>query len=525
VDDISTDFSGSYNIEMVLRDFPAQAAAARFDLANSFIDFTSSPTYAAGQTDSIRLNQSVNSLTAGGNLTWRIPRTLLVNSTLTNITGVRLRLVASGAGTAAFIASALRLVPASGYIYEEVDVETKREALTRSVPQAGGTEPSTTFGFIYWNDARPIDNVLWAKITNGANPVGNDNRLVVAFRYSDTDSDSWRVTLSSRSTQSRLSIDHWDGSSSVNLFATPINTNILTANKTYYLRIELDGDRIKAEVYNAVGAEAGTLVYGTGWQNMNEDIRTGYVGYSFEPYNYDFILNYIGTSYQEYGSFESSIFESNNYVKGATLYEYSSKDIDVYSGVSLAGMGDFISAATTDGTFGVKRSGNLWYGGITTSQAKHIGDARFAKVSGEILAAGAVRGEYRVAIFDENGQVVWMNKILSVVQNQWRSFEMFVSKALLPDKYTIQVHQTGFFPDEFKVRNLAVTVDTVAWFGSNDGGTNYYPFLNSVNGEHTALHFDQAGNLLRVKAFLMDSDGWIQGYKLKPFYSFTGRVF
>lgn len=206
-DDISTDFSSGGNIELVLRDFPAQAAAARFDLANSFIDFTSSSTYTAGQTDSIRFDQSTTSLTAGGNLTLRIPTSLLVNVDKTNVTGIRFRLTASGSGTAAFIASAMRLIP-TGYTFEEIDVETKREILARSVPQAGGTEPSTTFGFIYFNDVRPIDNILWTKFFNGNNPVGNDNKITFALRYSDSDSDSWRVTLTSRSTQSRISIDH-----------------------------------------------------------------------------------------------------------------------------------------------------------------------------------------------------------------------------------------------------------------------------------------------------------------------------
>ena len=68
-----------------------------------------------------------------------------------------------------------------------------------------------------------------------------------------------------------------------------------------------------------------------------------------------------------------------------------------------------------------------------------------------------------------------------------------------------------------------MNVDTVAWFGSNDGGTNYYPWLNSINGEHTALHFPVANNQLRVKAFLTDYQGWIQGYKVKPIYMTDGH--
>lgn len=262
-DDILTDFTGPAYIELILRAFPAQAAAVRLDLANSFIDFTSSPTYAAGQTDSIRFNQSLTSLTTGGNVRFRIDRSLLTNSTLTNLTGIRFRLVAAGTGTMTFIASAMRVVPQTGYTFREIDVNTKTQALERSVPQSGGAEPASVFGMIYFNSGTPIDTEYYARFNNGVNPIGNDNRLILAFRYSDTDQDHWRVTLSSRSTQSRLSIDHWDGSSLVNVYATPINTNILTANKPYILKVELFGDQIKTGIYNAIGSVIGSLVYET----------------------------------------------------------------------------------------------------------------------------------------------------------------------------------------------------------------------------------------------------------------------
>jgi len=186
-DDIFTDFSNAAFIELVLRDFPAQAATVRLDLANSFIDFTSD-NYGP-KTDSIRFNQSLNSLTAGGNLTFRINRNLLVNSTLTNITGVRFRLTAAGTGTMTFIASAMRIIPQTGYTYREIDVDTKQQVLARSVPVAGGSEPASTFGTIYFNTSAPIDTEYYAKFYNGNNPVGNDNRIALAFRYSDTDLD------------------------------------------------------------------------------------------------------------------------------------------------------------------------------------------------------------------------------------------------------------------------------------------------------------------------------------------------
>lgn len=305
-----------------------------------------------------------------------------------------------------FIASALRLIPQSGYTFEEVDVETKRKILAKSAPAAGGTEPSTTFGWIYFNDVRPIDNVFYVKFHNGANPVGNDNVIGLAFRHSDTDGDAHRVILASRSTQSRLSIQFWDGTSATTLFATPINTNILTANRDYYLRVELDGDQIKAGVYNATGSMLGSLVYETGWQTMVQDIRNGYVGYSFEPYNYDFYIDFMGSSYSEYGSFESTIFESQAFVAGATLWEYSSKNVELFTNSSYGPVGDVLTSELSGTTYSVARTGNDWFGGVTTQNLEYVGDSRYAQITGSILATDTPRGEYRIVMRDAVGQVV-----------------------------------------------------------------------------------------------------------------------
>lgn len=212
--------------------------------------------------------------------------------------------------------------------------------------------------------------------------------------------------MSSRSTQSRLSIDHWDGSSLTNFYASPINTNILTQNKSYFLKVELSGDGIKAGIYKSVGGMIGTLVYETPLVQLSEDIRAGYVGYSFEPYNYDFTLDYVGSSFEQYGYFESVVFESNSYVRAANLFGYASKDIEVYSNDSLTSVGDIVTSDFTTDEREVTRSGNLWYGGMKTIASANISDGRSAVITGEILAATAPRGIYRLVLTDAYGQVV-----------------------------------------------------------------------------------------------------------------------
>lgn len=91
---------------------------------------------------------------------------------------------------------------------------------------------------------------------------------------------------------------------------------------------------------------------------MINDIRNGYVGYNFQPYNYDFFLYNVGSSYAEYGNFESTVFQSRSYVKGATLWEYSSKDIERFTEADYKLIGDGLILEHSGEAHVVTRSGN-----------------------------------------------------------------------------------------------------------------------------------------------------------------------
>jgi hypothetical protein len=137
-DDILTDFNsgGSAFIELVLRNFPAQAASNKLDLANSFIDFSSSETFEAGVTTSVPFNASLNDLTGGGDVVFKINRnTLLPNVTLTSVRGIRFRLKAIGAGSITFIAQAMRLYEQNLSTFDPIAVDTKKKYLMKSAPQ------------------------------------------------------------------------------------------------------------------------------------------------------------------------------------------------------------------------------------------------------------------------------------------------------------------------------------------------------------------------------------------------------
>jgi len=77
----------------------------------------------------------------------------------------------------------------------------------------------------------------------------------------------------------------------------------------------------------------------------------------------------------------------------------------------------------------------------------------------------------------------------------------------MPDKYFLEIHQAGFYPDTTMVRDVNITLDSIDWWASNDAGVNYYPFLNSIDYEFSALNFPALGTQLQIRAMLKQSDG------------------
>lgn len=165
------DVSGTYVIELVLPAFPAQGAAAHLDLANSFIDFTSdgSGGYAAGQTDSVPFNASLNSLTAGGNLTFRINRNTLVNANLASLTGIRFRLAPLGTGNVVVKFQAMRVFKDTVFNGTATTALTVTGDLITDAVRAGGIDGdglSNDSSYGIWTQA--INYARWGNAFNNA---------------------------------------------------------------------------------------------------------------------------------------------------------------------------------------------------------------------------------------------------------------------------------------------------------------------------------------------------------------------
>src|SRR6476646_525274 len=124
-DDIWTNWQDeTYLIELQLLNFPAQTDAAHLNLSNSFIDFTSSPTYDPSLTDTFTFAQSTNDITGGGNINWQNPRSSITHANLANLTGIRFRLNTTG-GSMTFKAASMRMYSVDNSIMFDLNSDTR----------------------------------------------------------------------------------------------------------------------------------------------------------------------------------------------------------------------------------------------------------------------------------------------------------------------------------------------------------------------------------------------------------------
>lgn len=506
----------TYFIELLLPSWPGSPP---MDLSQSFIDFSSDPTFAT-QTDSIPFSASLNSLTGSGDKVFRIARSSLVNVNLGSIAGIRLRLRSSTNQTVRL--ANMRMLSAT-YPYEEIQVDTNLGVLRRSAPQAIVPEPSTSFGTMLFRKVTPKNATMSIRFNAGTLPVGNDNKLVLFFRYQDDD-NYIKVELTSRSTQSRIIITQRLEGVDTNIVSTPVTSNILTANKNYYLKASLIDTNISAGVYNGVGGFATTPVFETGTHAI-EEISRGYLGYEFVPYHYDFTIDYFGNTDVEFATFESTPFETIAPVQGATLIANDSPPIILNKDIDPAASGDatLIHELSLSGRAGVEKlvrsgGGFSWYGGWQFVTPLFLGDTDHVTISGAIYPIDVVRGNYRFALIDSYGSVLSLRPLPVTRANQWNTFNVRVGGAIPPNTYYLYVHQTGFYDDVFYTDDITITHESVAWYAQPDYGLTWQPFLQAIDSPHTGLKFIQNGNAIKIRAVAISDKAWIQGYQLRPLY-------
>lgn len=510
-DDILTDFQGHNWIEIVLPDFPASSATDHLDLDQSFIEFSSDQNFSSAVTDSIAFSDSENDLSTGGDTYIKFSRSLLMKADLSALKAIRFRLVSVGAPTIKF--AAMRLI-SQDYSFEEIDVDTKRKQLVRSVPQSGAPEWTTTFGDVYFSNIKPINQRYVVMFNSGHNPASpNDNIMRLYFRR-QPDDDKIEVNLSARTTQSRLSILETVSGVTSTISQTTTNTNILTEEKYYYLVCDLIDNKITVSIYEFNEVDLGDLVYTSGEQTVTL-LTAGSTGYSFEPYNYDFTVQYIAPIELEFAKFISTSMVSRTPASGATLWTDNSMAINLIGDLAPSAWGD-ANINVSSNQITIDRSGTLNQGGIRFDPI-YVGDTSQLIVMGELQTSNVI-GTYRAALIDKWDRVAWIGEITNLVPNQWNTFTLSVTPNVLPELYYFHIQQTGLHDNSFTLRNLSLDYETIAWSISSNAGTAWQPFLQAINYEFSGAKFATPGTQLKLQAKANSNKAWIRGYRLDPHY-------
>lgn len=175
--DILTNFADTDSVSIALPSFPLSVV----DQANSFLDLTSNSTgdFTTGPTASVALNASTVALISG-NSEFRVLRSSFNqnNIDLSKVTGVRLRINATGAGT--LRVAAIRLLP-STWIQGANGVDTRYGRLRKGIARNGDSASAGFTWPILWRasepsgptDPRPIDGEFAVILNTGSFSLSN----------------------------------------------------------------------------------------------------------------------------------------------------------------------------------------------------------------------------------------------------------------------------------------------------------------------------------------------------------------
>lgn len=537
VDDIYTNFTdfNDYIIELELLSFPAQSAGSHLNLTNSFIDFTSSPTYAAGLTDTFSFSQSISDLSGGGNVNFQIPRSALTHVNLQDITGIRLRLLSVGNMT--FEAANMTMYSPSASAYfdstNSLSIDTKRGWIYQRVPHyqvggqygggqysagnygTGGSGAVSVYEPMILPGSRPKNVTVVTKFMPGT-VLGTQPTTITLFAREYTYPVSG--TLSWSSSGSSLSISDKGGT-----LYTSGNLTALSANTEYYLVFEAYEERLRLSVWNGTGTSYGTNVYTSGWQSTSRPVGRGYIGFEFNPVNFDTYMQYFTVGDAEFARLESKIFNRFTGAKGAAISTVNSPPINLLGVVNNYGDG----ATSTNFEVGtpappstlIQRTGSSWSGGLITASL-FIGNPAYLRVTGDIFpvpTGNSINGEYRIIFQNRYGQIGYVATLQNILPKQWNHFEIPFNGQLGADTYQVIFEQTGYFADSFYLSNFDIESLTFAWELSPDNGATFYPFLFATNDKHSGVNFtENTGRNLIVRGIALSDTSWLKGYELVP---------
>jgi hypothetical protein len=508
----------------------SDTAAAKLDLDNSWIDFSSDPTFAT-QTDSFRFSDSLHNVAAGGDTYWQINRNSLVNANLSNLQAVRFRLLSEGNMT--FKAQALRMYRQDLYNWPVVDIDTKRNTFRRSIPRDSGTEPAPvpygTSGstVLYFNYPRPSDGTHNVKFNSGHIPVApNQNYLAIQARRDNASNSHLEFQLISNSTNTTIKTYQ-----RINGVLSLLDTTVgpaLTAETFYYFNVDYHGTTIQANIKNVTAAFYGSTFLQTPQVQATLTNR-GYVGFDFNPYNYDFYIESINASDARFASFVSKAFPAITPYASVTLSTKETEPINLLPD-NLIAAGDAtvtvdLNARGRTNPKKVIRDGTTWQGGIMSDDYNFIGNTNYTTVNVDIYPFDTLQGIWRLVFLDRWDSVGWMDTIRGLLPNQWNNVNVPINSALAAGSYRVILQQVGNYASTFWVDNFQLNHLANAWEASPDNGLTWIPFGTSINKPYSGINFKgQTGTTsIKIRSSALSDTAWVAEYEVIPNYAYSGR--
>lgn len=564
------DEPGTYYIEFILRDLPAQLASPKLNIDESYISFSSSDDNEASVTDVIPFSDSITSLEAGGNVTWRINRDSLVNSDPSNIKRIDLFLKAEG-GTLNFKAEAMRLVP-STYPYYTIGIDTKSGVLRKN-PSVNGTNisaqptppPILNIGS---NRAKNFTEVV--RFNPGHHPVAPAvNSFSLFLRAAEGSGQYIEAVLELNDEETTVKI--YEGGIGIRQMTldAPLDETL-----DHLLLVDLDDNSVRAQIWALRGHYRTELLLDTlqeGFANVSL-VEPGFVGYTMSPATADFYVDYTFARDAALAEFETNTFYSVTPVRGVTLYTQSAGPVEILDQESIAegpavnrlnllkqdsgaDNGDFIITPgvndvtasldldisnSNDGSYRVRKHvRNAFIGGLKWNTPVKINDPLNARIRADIRFDTPLNyGSFRFVLFDkwfENVAFVSKVDVGSLILNKWNEIDIpILNEEIFHNEFRMQIHHLGVDTSKsstdpaavgnFWIDNVRIETDSVVWEASNDGGLNYLRFFDTLDSQYQGVAFRANNNQLKIRARAFTTKAWVNSFETVVHYAQPGRI-
>lgn len=533
-DDLLIDFLGGvedYYIQMPIWNWPGTAVTA------GTVSFSSSLTYEPAQTVSIPFDAGtavlMNDLSSAGDVIWKINRNVLTNGIvgpgtvdLSEVRAIKIDLSAPLAGTSYTFKTGQMKIVTNSYDHYKANVDTKRGylAMERWPGTAQPDFPAIVQDGLYVKDFKYI-----AKLNSGTALPGTATPHEFSM-FTRVHPD--RTTYPNKYLQTKVQIDNtkvvlsfYEGSSLISSI-----TKETELKNDFFIIVDCKENKYEAKVYSGEEHFIKDLVVETGkmdivdsWLSGTTDTAGfeagfGFAGYQFKPSRGNFYLDYIYSQDVVLAEYESKIFESNLPVEAATIFPTAISDTELL----LNGQNGFQKVLTTDNfRLGINEVGKLDTDVIVEEDNKIVYENQSIKVTknenayiasleySDILTIpnfskcifktklrfeeGLISGKFKVIFWDKKRRrIAFIQELTGLVPNKWNEVEIpLISKILYSDELLFEFGHFGNVtqPSSYWIEDPSLTIESVEWEVSNNGGKTYLPFLTAISDPYKSVNF------------------------------------